>query len=219
MAATRKCADCGKNISIKDKNNLGHILRYRNKFYHTSCFIALAESRVAKNNSYSASWQDALNNIDALIEDARKAITVKVKTDPLNDYLLINYDVGTLSPRFWSMVADIGNGIYKHKRCKPVNCDMLLDMWQHYQRDLNSTNTWNKSHGKNIEGESRIIYDLAILMGKYGEYTKMKSREAVRAAEAQKEVQQPKEKINYNGILSNKNTKESDIYSLLDDIF
>ena len=218
MAATRKCADCGKNISIKDKNNLGHILRYRNRFYHTSCFIALAESRVAKNNSYSASWQDALNNIDALIEDARKAITVKVKTDPLNDYLLINYDIGTLSPRFWSMVSDVGNGIYKHKRCKPVDCDTLLDMWKHYQKDLNSTNAWNKSHGKIIDGESRIIYDLAILMGKYGEYVKLKAKEKVIEAETLKDV--TRTKINYKNF-DNKIQKidNDDISELLNEIF
>lgn len=219
MAKTRKCAICEKNINTKNKENLGHILRYKGKYYHTECFIALAQSRVAKNNSYSASWQKALNNIDALIEDARLAITVKVKTDPLNDYLLINYDVGSLSSRFWSVISDIGNGVYRHKKCKPIDCNMLLDMWKHYQRDLNNANTWNKSHGKNINGEGRVNYDLAILMGKYSEYVKIKAKRE--AEDAERKLRQKESiKIDYNRVeSSNKTNGLDDISALLDDIF
>lgn len=218
MAKSRKCTVCEKNINTKNKENLGHILRYKGKYYHTECFITLAKSRVAKNNSYSASWQKALNNIDALIEDARLAITVKVKTDPLNDYLLINYDVSSLSSRFWSTISDIGNGIYRHKRCKAISCDMLLDMWKHYQKYLNDINAWNKSKGNNIDGEGRANYDLAVLMGKYSEYMKIKAKRE--AEEAERELKRKEEiKIDYNKVQAK--TKQSglgDISDLLDDL-
>lgn len=217
MATTRKCAECGKNISVKDKKNLGHILRYKNKFYHTACFIALAESRVAAQNRYSASWQEALNNIEALIEDARLAITIKVKTDPLNDYLLLNYDVGTLSSRFWSIVADIGNGVYKHRRCKAIDCNTLLDMWKYYQKELNQTDVWNKSHGKVLDGESRVNYDLAILMNKYGNYIKAKAKEE--AAQIDQQIHKEEHKIDYNKIKAvNKTNGLDDISDLLDEL-
>ena len=219
MAKARKCAVCEKALSTKNKENLGHILRYKGKYYHTECFTALAESRVAKNNSYSASWQTALNNIDALIEDARLAITVKVKTDPLNDYLLINYDVGSLSSRFWSTINDIGNGVYRHKKCKAISCDVLLDMWKHYQKYLNDVNTWNKSKGNNIDGEGRVNYDLAILMGKYSEYIKIKAKRD--AEEAERQLRQKEVvKIDYNKIKSEHKTNGlDDISSLIDDMF
>lgn len=219
MAKARKCAVCEKVLSTKNKNNLGHILRYKGKYYHTECFIALAESRVAKNNSHSASWQQALNNIDVMIEDARLAITVKVKTDPLNDYLLINYDVGSLSSRFWSTINDIGNGVYRHKRCKAISCETLLDMWKHYQKELNNINLWNKSHGKEIYGEGRVNYDLAVLIGKYSEYSKIKAKRE--AEEVERQIKQKEVvKIDYSRIKSEHKSNElDDISSLLDDMF
>ena len=219
MAKPRKCTACEKNITINNKENLGHILRYKGKYYHTECFIALAKSRVAKNNSHSVSWQKALNNIDALIEDARLAITVKVKTDPLNDYLLINYDVGSLSSRFWSMISDIGNGVYRHKKCKPIDCNMLLDMWKHYQKQLNDINKWNRSKGKNINGECRANYDLAILMGKYSEYIKIKAKQDAEEADL-KLKQKESIKIDYSKIEStHKSVGIDDISDLLDEMF
>ena len=221
MAKSRKCTVCEKNITIKNKENLGHILRYKGKYYHTECFVALAESRVAKNNSYSASWQAALNNVDALIEDARLAITVKVntKTDPLNDYLRINYDVDSFSSRFWSIISDIGNGIYKHRRCETISCDTLLDMWKSYQRELNDINKRNKMKGNNIEGESRANYDLAILMGKYREYIKRKVKQEAEIIEQQRR-QKESVKIDYSKIKSeHKSSGLDDISDLLDEMF
>ena len=219
MAKARKCAACEKNITIKNKENLGHILRYKGKYYHTECFIEFAESRVAKNNSYSASWQKALNSIDALIEDARLAITVKVKTDPLNDYLRIHYGVNSFSSRFWSVINDIGKGIYKYKHCIPISCDMLLNMWTHYQNELNNINKRNRLKGNNIDGECRANYDLAILMGKHSEYMKLIAKREVEEAERQFK-QKESAKIDYSKIKSKTKTSGlDDISDLLDDIF
>ena len=89
QTGTRKCDYCKKLISVKNKNKLDNVLRHKNKFYHKECFIELAESRVAAQNRYSASWQEALDSIDQLVEDAKISITTRVKTDPLNDYLLL----------------------------------------------------------------------------------------------------------------------------------
>lgn len=215
---TRKCEYCKENIKIKNKENLSHILKYKNKFYHTSCFKQLAESRVAANNRYSASWQEALNNIEQLIENARVSICTKVKTDSLNDYLLVHYNICCLSSRFWSVVVDIGNGIYKHKRCKAVDCDMLLEMWVHYQNELNQIAVWNKAHGKDIDGESRVNYDLAILMSKYGEYLKYNAKQI--AEETKNNENKNTTKINYNNLsLKNTSTENDDISNLLNEIF
>ena len=218
---TRKCEYCKENIKIKNKENLSDILKYKNKFYHTSCFKQLAESRIAANNRYSASWQEALNNIEQLIENARMSICTKVKTDPLNDYLLVHYNICCLSSRFWSIVMDIGNGIYKHKRCRAVDCDMLLEMWNYYQKELNQIAVWNKAHGKDIEGESRVNYDLAILMSKYGEYLKYKAKQVAEETERQRELKE-NTKIDYSKIVHNTKNNSSDlqdISNLVDDIF
>ena len=115
---------------------------------------------------------------------------------------------------------DIGNGIYKRRRCQPIDCDTLLDMWKYYQKDLDKTYIYNKTRGKDMEGESRANYDLAILMGKYGEYRRAKAKTAADEMERQNELKETV-KIDYNKVFNN--TKENntlrDISSLVDDIF
>lgn len=216
-AGTRKCAHCNEEINVRNKDKLDNVLRYKGKFYHKDCFTQLAESRVAKNNRYSASWQEALDNISLFIEDAKQSIGRKIKTDPLNDYLLLNYEVATLGPLFWSTVADIGNGIYRNKRCKAISCDVLLDMWKWYQKDLNNTYVWNKTHGKDMAGEMRVKYDLAILMNKYGEYMKFKAKKE--KARINQQIKKEEHKIDYNKIKSTSKTDGlGDISDLLDEL-
>ena len=135
----------------------------------------------------------------------------------LNDYLLLHYDVASLSSKFWSTIHDIGNGIYKHKRCKPIDCNTLLDMWKLYQKELNQIYVWNKSKGNDMTGEGRVIYDLAILMRKYGEYLKHVSK--IKAIEADTSQLQQQTKINYNNFDNQSTNTDDDISSLLDEIF
>ena len=113
---------------------------------------------------------------------------------------------------------DIGNGIYKRRRCQPIDCDTLLDMWKYYQKDLDKTYIYNKTRGKDMEGESRANYDLAILMGKYGAYKKAKAQEE--AAEIERQMQSQKDvQINYDKIKIVDSTDGlEDISALLDDI-
>lgn len=224
MATTRKCFHCSQKIDVTNKENLGHVLRYKDRYYHTTCFIELAESRVARNDRHSASWQEALDNIDQLIEDAKKSIVAKKinpKTDTLNDYLRMEYHVsGSFSQRFWSIIMDIGNGIYKRRRCQPIDCDTLLDMWRYYRKELNSTYTYNKAHGNLMEYETRALYDLAILMGKYGAYQREMAKREAEEVERQKQRKETV-KIDYSKIINNTKKENTlrDISSLVDDIF
>ncbi len=223
---TRKCAHCNQNIDVTDKENLGHVLRYKKQYYHTDCFVELAESRVAHKTRCSTSWQQALDNIEQLINDAKDAILarkVNPKTDTLNKYLLLHYDVGgSFSARFWSTIMDIGNGFYRQKSCQPIDCVTLLDMWKYYEKDLDSINNYNKSRGKIIEGEFKANYDLAILMGKYGAYMKAKAKEEAAAEEARNRVITTN-KIDYEALYKQKSqysaNNDSDIIALMEDIF
>lgn len=219
---TRKCEYCKDTINVGNKDNLGHVLLYKKKYYHKECFVELAESRVAAQNRYSASWQLALDNIDQLVEDARLLITVKVKTDVLDEYLRLHYNINEANgfkTSFWATIADIGNGVYRHRRCAKIDCDTLVDMWKWGQNKLDKINVQNKSRGVVMEGEERVIYDLAILMNKYGFYLKHKAKEAVAIAEATREINAPKDKIDYNIMSKNAKSDTKDIASIIDDIF
>lgn len=107
--------------------------------------------------------------------------------DEFNEYLIVHYDVGALSRRFWSIIADIQSGKYNGRRCKPIELETLFDMWKDYQKDLDKTNAWNKHHGKVIDGEVRVNYDLAILMSNYVKYSKAKEKAKKEAEEKEKQ--------------------------------
>ncbi len=93
-------------------------------------------------------------------------------------------------------------------------------MWKDYQKELDKTNAWNRHNGKVIEGESRAIYDLAILMNNYVKYAKKVEKTKREVAEKEKNSRADNsERINYNKIKAVE-TKDGlgDISDLLDDL-
>lgn len=215
---TRKCAFCGKDIVIT-KNNM-RMISYKNKSYHTECFKTMCNGRVLKNNRYSPMYSEALQNLKQLETETKKKLMNRFVQDDLNVYLLDQYEVCTLSARFWEYIKDIQKGKYRGKRCLPVDLETLFNMWKDYQKELDKTNAWNRHNGKVIEGESRAIYDLAILMNNYVKYAKKVEKTKREVAEKEKSSRADNsERINYNKIKAVE-TKDGlgDISDLLDDL-
>lgn len=215
---TRKCAFCGKDIVIT-KNNM-RMISYKNKSYHTECFKTMCNGRVLKNNRYSPMYSEALQNLKQLETETKKKLMNRFVQDDLNVYLLDQYEVCTLSARFWEYIKNIQKGKYRGKRCLPVDLETLFNMWKDYQKELDKTNAWNRHNGKVIEGESRAIYDLAILMNNYVKYAKKVEKTKREVAEKEKNSRADNsERINYNKIKAVE-TKDGlgDISDLLDDL-
>ena len=61
-------------------------------------------------------------------------------------------------------------------------------MWKDYQKELDKTNAWNRHNGKVIEGESRAIYDLAILMNNYVKYAKKVEKDKERSRRKREKI-------------------------------
>lgn len=220
MSATliRKCAFCGEDI-VLTKNDM-HMVSYKQKSYHTECFKTMCNGRVLKNNRYSSIYSDALQNLDQLESEAKKKLMHRFVQDELNEYLIVHYDVGTLSRRFWSIIADIQSGKYNGRRCKPIELETLFDMWKYYKEELDRINLRNLKQGNNIFDENRVLYDLAIIMKNYGKIQREMKKEKVAAEETKMATKTIKEKINYMSI-GGKNTEDGqkDISSIMDEIF
>lgn len=220
MSATliRKCAFCGEDI-VLTKNDM-HMVSYKKKSYHTECFKTMCNGRVLKNNRYSSIYSDALQNLDQLESEAKKKLMHRFVQDEFNEYLIVHYDVGALSRRFWSMIADIQSGKYNGRRCKPIELETLFDMWKYYKEELDRINLRNLKQGNNIFDENRVLYDLAIIMKNYGKIQREMKKEKVAAEETKMATKTIKEKINYMSI-GGKNTEDGqkDISSIMDEIF
>lgn len=178
----RKCHQC-KGAIVVDLNDVKNIIQYKKVYYHKDCFIERANEYINKSNRFSKSWQDALDNIDNHERQTIEKLSYGKPTDKLNDWLLDNYDIVTTpSNRFWSTIKELGNGMYRNKRCKPISVELLTEVWQSEQPYLDKTYAYNKTIGKHMEGEARLYYDLAIIIKKIPSFIKdKKKQEAVRA--------------------------------------
>lgn len=216
----RKCGGCSDVIEIS-RNNITDILYHKNKYYHSKCFCEIAEKRSKTKRSTAVEWQTALDNLWELEADTKKMLEAAWTKDDLNEWLLNHYNITTVPTRFWQIVADIGNGAYKGKRCKPVTMETLFGAWKWGQKKLDSISRSNKMNHKGpASDDARIMYDLSIIISKVPNYLSHKSKMKMLQAEERKET--AKTHINYDNVQKTKTENNSgldDISGLLDDIF
>ena len=215
---TRKCACCKGEIEI-DKKNISNILYFQDKYYHLNCFEVMAAEKTTSKRGKPQMWQDALDRIWELEEETKKMLEHFIAKDELNVWLLEHYNITMIPTRFWQVVADLEMGKYKGKRCKPVAVDTLCGCWQWGQKKLNEINQYNKSHSKGpIDDTARLMYDLAVLVGKvpnylaYKEKKKLARNEMARTAIVHDDIDMSK-------IAQGKQIKRKDISDISDDIF
>lgn len=216
----RKCGGCSDAIEI-NRNNIADILYYKNKYYHSKCFCEIAEKRSKAKRSTAVEWQTALDNLWELEADTKNMLESAWIKDDLNEWLLSHYNITTVPTRFWQIVADIGNGTYKGKRCKSITMETLLGAWKWGQKKLDSIARSNKMNHKGpVSDDARIMYDLSIIISKVPNYLSHKSKMKMLQAEEKKES--TKTHINYDNVQETKianNGGLDDISGLLDDIF
>lgn len=177
VTITRKCAKCKQEIEI-EKNDITDVIYYEKKYYHESCFTEMATQKAASKRGKPEQWQEALDNLWQLEADTKKMIQKYFAREELNEYLLSNYDICMVPAYFWQLVADLENGKYKSKKCKPIEINVLLDIWKWGQKNLNQIALNNRANRKGPQNDDdRLRYDLAILIGHVGDFKKYKARE------------------------------------------
>lgn len=218
--ATRKCACCKNAINI-DKNNVKDVLQFQNKYYHSECFKNMATEKAASKRSKPQVWKDALERMWELETETKNVLEYTFARDELHFWLLENYNITTTPSWFWTIVADLHNGIYKGKRCKPVPIRTLCECWKWGQQKLNEINQNNKSHNKGPASDNeRLRYDLAILVLRVPQFLAYKEKQKAAEIERQREMKE-NIKVDYSKIVNNtiQNNNLQDISSLVDDIF
>ena len=215
---TRKCACCKGVIEI-EKKHISDVICFQGKYYHYDCFVVLASEKAAMKRGKPQMWQEALDNIWELEAETKKMLAQFIAKDELNAWLLDNYDIVTVPNYFWQLVADLENGMYKRKRCKPVSVSTLCECWKWGQRNLDKIAINNKMNHKGPGDDSdRLRYDLAILISKYPLFLKQQSKKLAAQAISRLEKQQPK--INYSTLEKNNiSDSENDILDLMDEMF
>ena len=215
---TRKCACCKNAIEI-NKNNIINVLQFQDKYYHSECFRNMATEKAASKRGKPQMWKDALESMWKLETETKSVLEHFFARDDLNVWLLDNYNVAMIPNRFWQIISDLENGIYKGKRCKPVATETLCGCWQWGQKKLNEINQYNRSHNKGpTDDNARLMYDLAILVGKVPQFLAYKEKQ--RAAENEMaRTSILNDDVDMSKIGQSKQTKRRDISNISDDIF
>ena len=216
----RKCGGCSDPVVIK-RDNLSDIIYYKTKYYHSECFCKIAEKRSKTKISTAPEWKDALDNRFGLEADTRNMLENSLFQDELNEWLLNHYNITAVPKRFWSIAADLNNGKYKGKKCKPVDMKTIFDAWQWGQRKLDSISRNNKMNHKGpTSDDERVMYDFSIIISKVPNYLSHKAK--VEAQQAEEQRTSKKTHINYDNVQKNQSTNNDgldDISNILDDIF
>ena len=216
----RKCCGCSDPVVIK-RDNLSDIIYYKTKYYHSECFCKIAEKRSKTKISTALEWKDALDNMLVLEADTKNMLENSLFQDELNEWLLNHYNITSVPKRVWSTLAELNNGKYKGKKCRPVTMETILDTWRWGQKKLDSISRDNKTNHRGPDDDNaRIMYDLSIIISKVPNYLSHMSKMKMLQEEEKRES--AKTHINYDNVQPTKvENKEGldDISDLLDDMF
>lgn len=214
----RKCAKCKGVINI-ERNHIADVIYFDKKYYHESCFEEMASQKAASKRGKPQMWQDALDNIWELEVDTKIMLERFWVKDDLNAHILKEYDIVVVPSRFWQIIADLENGMYKSKKCKPVSMDIILGAWRWGQKKLNEINISNKKNHKGPSDDSgRLMYDLSIIVSKIPNYLAHTAK--MKAVSATSSQSASKTKINYDNLENKTGAHDiNDISDLLNEIF
>ena len=212
---TRKCAKCKGEIEI-DVNDIRDVVYFDKSYYHKDCFRELAQQK-ASNKRCSAKWQETLSDdLKQVSQNANYIINYCYGRDLLFEHLLNSYDICALSSYIKMALDNVVAGKYKGKS-KPIPYRDLAICWIDGQRALDKIYINNKQIGKDMSGDQRLIYDLAIVVNRFPKWKNLK----VKSEKAKQELVNMVsfDDIDMSKIGHGKQEKKKDISDISDDIF
>ena len=115
-------------------------------------------------------------------------------------------------------MADLERGSYKGKRCRPISMEMLLGVWKWGQRKLDEIAANNRANHKGPQNdEARLVYDLAILVGKVPSYLVYKEKQKSAAIELARNTVH--EEVDISRIGQQKKKVKKDISDIFNDLY
>ena len=214
---TRKCACCKGEIEI-DVHDIKDVIFYNKLYYHANCFEEMAKQKAASKRGKPQMWQEALDRLWELEAETNKMLKSALTKDELNDWLLAHYDVAVVPVRLWQIVADLERGAYKGKRCRPVSMEMLLGVWKWGQRKLDEIAANNRANHKGpADDNARLVYDLAILVGKVPSYLTYKEKQKTTVIELARNTSY--DEVDMSRIGQQKKEVKKDISDIFNDLY
>jgi hypothetical protein len=211
----RKCDHCKESIHI-DRNNVHDVLMFKNKYYHNRCFEERVKQRLAGKQPHPM-WKDALDHVSEYENDAKEAIEFWFTRDDIYNHILEHYDVIKVESPIFTRIDAVITGTYGRKS-KPIDYADFVECWRYGQSKLEEIARKNRAAGKNITGEARVNYDLAVVVKKFPQWKKWQEKLKAERIEIEK-AQRETVRINYDKMIRTEIKHEGldDISALLDE--
>lgn len=169
-----KCVKCCDNKEITVRN-LDNFVYYDKKYYCKDCFYKLCNEKLLSKRTKHEKWGNALKNIDSLNMNAKSQLHIAYYKDQLYQFLMSTYNITVIPNNVFTRIDQVNKGTYKGMMKKGISYEELLDMWQRKLHFLKKNAVRQKEMNRGInDPHNQIIYDLAILVGKYDSYCRWK---------------------------------------------
>jgi hypothetical protein len=211
-----KCNYCDPTLTKEMKNkgfkgtksintDIDHYIRdEKNKYYHSECYVKHLIKRKKMDEN------EARDMLEIQTIKFKEELKKQIDKDKFYRWIMSYYDA-PLPSYFCMKINEIINGTYE-KTNEPIPYITLLDIYDKMGIYLNK-NAANKNF-KNTG--QRMNYDLAVVLGKFGDYKKYidKQKYEVEKAIMVKETLQDQKKITH--VIKNKENKSNEEFNLSD---
>lgn len=136
-------------------------------FYHYECYLFIQQLK-EKGKTKEVIEIESL----PLLKKSEEFLKFEKDKYELENWLKKAYQT-SISTYFTIKLNQIYNGTYKSIGFSIAPCD-ILEIWQRKYIEMNNINASKRSKGVIIENDSRINYDLSIVLSKYNSFKKWK---------------------------------------------
>lgn len=202
-----------KSIKTVDTDKMDFIKDDKGKYYHLECF----EKHLIKHKKIED--EDERNEIISRLLELTKSETLENTQKDIFLKWIMNFYDGSLPKYFLMKLQSVRSGTYEGLN-ESIDYETLLDIYTYMEKYLQKI-----AMNKKIEKVSqRMNYDLAVVIGNYGDYKKFKRKQhgfAVDKNEVDKQIKVDNKLANRsepkvpNGNIEG---KEFDITDIIDEL-
>jgi len=213
IVTTRKCGRCKENIELEKEQKT---VLQKKKYYHYDCFI---EKETSKGRSPLCK-EDAEVLADQLIKENKDFINEIINKNHLYLWLQRKYNLIVIPTYIYQKLADIHNGTWKDVNTK-IPPEDLLDMFKRQWHNLEKININNINKGKKLSPESRLNYDLSVIINKSSSYYEWKRKQEEQQIEMMQSIESSQPTNNFRSSMGNEQNitnNENDLSQYLEEI-
>ncbi len=186
----RKCQHCDekghKTINMETDKFVVVKSGKVNKFWHFDCYVKHLQKK--KKMEY----EDALEMATISYENQSTEFLSK---SLFYQWLYEYHEASSFSSFVFKRIDEVISGCYKNLK-EPISYEDLLTMYKKQADRLNAMAIKKSRTGTGFDdSSSRVLYDMAVLVGKYDSFKKWKQKQMLLAMEAEKSKEKLKEEV------------------------